>query len=1121
VPASACLSPEELAALARGALTGAALERAAAHVDACPACLAAAEGSPPGDAPVATLCRAAAESGDSGPGAGGRYLAVRLHATGGLGEVFAAEDTELGRRVALKRVLPARADDPGSRRRFLREAAVTARLEHPGVVPVYGLVWDPAGRPQYAMRFVAGESLHQAVRALHGPGGAAAEGRLALRGLLQRFVAVCQTVAYAHSKGVVHRDIKPANVMLGPYGETLLVDWGLAKPFGLNAPPGDAEEAPSPDAGGGSTRTGFTVGTPAYMSPEQAAGRHDEVGPASDVFGLGATLHAILTGRAPAEGTVTPGGGRVAPPALEAVCRKAMARRPADRYPSAAEVGAEVERWLAGEPVGAYPERWPARARRWARKHRGAVAAVAAVLAVAAALGGAAVRLAGEAADRRDVRARLAEKDRTAAARALAELPGLVGAWRFREAEGLLDQTALGLSEFAPPGTRDRLGRALADIRLAERLDAVRLEKSALVEGRLETAAVAVPAYRAAFARHGLDCDAGDEAALGEQVAASPVREALLAALDDWAAEEPDAGRRGRLTRIAGAADPGPQRGRLRDALARRDRAALRELARQADVGELTPAALVALALALEVGTREAEDLLRRAQGRSPGDFWLNFYLAIALERGADRGGPRDLGSHRAVGYYRACLAARPQASIVYNNLGGSLHDLKDLAGAADAYRRALAIDPRLAKARLNLGNVVRDTGDMAGAAAEYRRATELDPRFDAGYTNLGNALLELGDPAGAAAAHRRAAELIPDEPRAHNNLGNTLHRLGDLSGAEAAYRRAVGLDPRFAAAHTNLGNTLGQRGDLAGAADAFRRAVAADPGFAGGFAGLGNSLHGLGDLAGAEAAYRRATQLDPRHARAHAALGKTLQERGDRAGAAEACRQAADLTPNDPEALKRLANALAEVGRFDEARSAAQRALDLLPPDRPGRDELAAGIRRCELMVRLEPRLPAVLRGEDQPADAAEHRSLAELAALKGRPAAAARLYAGLLRTDPPAEGNPGDVRRYKAACAAALAGCGRAADGPPLADGERARWRTQALDWLRAELAVRTARLAAADPKRREAERRSLRYWQADPDLAGLREPDGLAALPAAERDAWRRFWVDVAAAMRPRGQ
>jgi serine/threonine protein kinase len=170
-------------------------------------------------------------------GAGQRYQVLRPHAKGGLGEVSVALDRELQREVALKEIRPEYADDPNSRGRFLREAEVTGSLEHPGIVPVYGLGASPDGRPYYAMRFVQGQTLKDAIRHLHeerpdrDPEGSA---RM-LRGLLGRFVAVCNAVAYAHSRGVLHRDLKPANVMLGKFGETLIVDWGLAKAGGREA----------------------------------------------------------------------------------------------------------------------------------------------------------------------------------------------------------------------------------------------------------------------------------------------------------------------------------------------------------------------------------------------------------------------------------------------------------------------------------------------------------------------------------------------------------------------------------------------------------------------------------------------------------------------------------------------------------------------------------------------------------------------------------------------------------------------------------------------------------------------------------------------------------------------
>jgi serine/threonine-protein kinase len=317
-----------------------------------------------------------------------RYQPVKLHAEGGLGEVHLATDQELGRQVALKRIKGSRADDADSRWRFVREAEVTGRLEHPGVVPVYGLVQDDLGQPCYAMRFIEGETLRDAIRRYHASG----EPRLALRELLGRFVAVCNTMAYAHARGVIHRDLKPANVMLGKYGETLVVDWGLAKVLqDAESTPetGSAEEKNVPE-----TMQGQVAGTPAYVSPEQANGEWDRVGPASDVFCLGATLYEILTNQVPYKGADALEAvdkarrgefphprqlKREVPRALEAVCLKAMAKKPEERYAEAKELAEDVERWLADEPVSVYRGTITERLGRWARRHRTAVVAGLAV----------------------------------------------------------------------------------------------------------------------------------------------------------------------------------------------------------------------------------------------------------------------------------------------------------------------------------------------------------------------------------------------------------------------------------------------------------------------------------------------------------------------------------------------------------------------------------------------------------------------------------------------------------------------------------------------------------------------------------------------------------------------
>jgi serine/threonine-protein kinase len=334
----------------------------------------------------------------------GRFRILRPHARGGLGEVFVARDEELNRDVALKEMQPRRADDADSRARFLLEAEVTGGLEHPGIVPVYGLGKYADGRPFYAMRFIRGESLEDAVRRFHDadrPGRDPGERALALRQLLGRFVSVCDAIAYAHSRGVLHRDLKPANIMLGKYGETLVVDWGLAKTVSTDEKVTCHSEGPFRAAlpgGSAATQMGAAVGTPQYMSPEQAAGRWDEVGPACDVYSLGATLYTLLTGKAPIEGASLgdvlqkvhrgdfPPPRQVKPQVtqpLEAVCLKAMALKPEDRYPSARALADDLEHWLADEPVSVYREPPGARAARWARRHRALVAGLAGLLVTA------------------------------------------------------------------------------------------------------------------------------------------------------------------------------------------------------------------------------------------------------------------------------------------------------------------------------------------------------------------------------------------------------------------------------------------------------------------------------------------------------------------------------------------------------------------------------------------------------------------------------------------------------------------------------------------------------------------------------------------------------------------
>jgi len=333
-----------------------------------------------------------------------RFRVLRHHADGGVGRVSVALDLELHRQVALKELKDRFADDPQFRERFLLEVEVTGRLEHPGVIPVYSLGRDERGRPFYAMRFIEGEDLEQAIKTFHAADAGAArdpgERALALRQLLRRFVDVCNVVAYAHSRGVLHRDLKPGNILLGPYGETLVVDWGMAKRVDGGTITGEISEVPVGVESGASwneTQQGLILGTIPYMSPEQAEGR--SLGTKSDVYSLGATLYHIVTGRPPIakadkyamlmqvrQGEISPPrqvNHRV-PAALDAICRKAMSRNPDDRYASPRALADEIDHWLADEPISAWREPWWVRARRWVSRHRTPVAAAAAAFAVAA-----------------------------------------------------------------------------------------------------------------------------------------------------------------------------------------------------------------------------------------------------------------------------------------------------------------------------------------------------------------------------------------------------------------------------------------------------------------------------------------------------------------------------------------------------------------------------------------------------------------------------------------------------------------------------------------------------------------------------------------------------------------
>ncbi|WP_143544093.1 serine/threonine-protein kinase [Rhodopirellula sp. MGV] len=334
---------------------------------------------------------------------------------GGWGIVQRARDQTLDREVAIKRII-GETHDQELRDQFLHEAQITGRLQHPGVVPVHELGQEQTGEMFYVMKLLEGDTLRAHIRATHQhwsglPRRSQPMLDELLAPLLERFIDICNTIAYAHQKGVIHRDLKPANIMVGEFGETIVLDWGLAKT--IDDAPEDCSETLRHGFGASETtsdqetrrrseRHGVVIGTPAYMSPEQAQGRTPQLDHRSDIFSLGVILYEILSGQHPHKGLKTdevlerakaaefeslkhfrPGLS----PAMVAVVEKSMALQPRDRYDSALDLANDVRHWMLGEPVSVHPGTLLERCGRWGRRHRTLAAAIlssAAILLVSA-----------------------------------------------------------------------------------------------------------------------------------------------------------------------------------------------------------------------------------------------------------------------------------------------------------------------------------------------------------------------------------------------------------------------------------------------------------------------------------------------------------------------------------------------------------------------------------------------------------------------------------------------------------------------------------------------------------------------------------------------------------------
>jgi serine/threonine-protein kinase len=917
-------------------------------------------------------------------------------------------------------------------------------------------------------------------------------------------VQVAEALEYAAGQGVLHRDVKPSNLLLDVWGTAWLTDFGLAKATG------------TPDL----TASGDLLGTLYYLAPERFEGRADV---RSDVYSLGLTLYEMLALRPAFEPQeqaelvrrVTtadvPRLDRVNPRLprdLVTIVHKAMAREPADRYQTPGALAEDLRHFLEDRSIVARRVLLPEQVWRWCRRNPSTAALVAAVLALVVLTAGGGLWL-----ERQQAGRRLAvETD-------LKEVAELQGQARWTEAGAVLERGAARLGGGGPGDLRRRLGQARHDLDLVVRLDGIRMKRVSTGEEGLNNAQ-ADRDYAGAFREARLGEVRDDPGAVAARVRASAVRGALVAALDDWAVSVTDKERRRWLLEVARRADPDPDgwRDRVRDPAAWEDGAALAEWARTAPVAEPSVTLLVALGQRLRATGGDATGYLRRVQREHPADFWANLALAHAL---------KYRGPGEAIAYYRVALAIRPGSAGAYYDLAEVLRFQNWFDEALDYYRKALTIDPRDARAQAALGNLLQEMGRADEAVGYFRGAVRTDPGDASAHTTLANLLKDGGRLDEAGDHFRRAIALAPQNPAPHHGLRSVLLRQGRGEEARLAWQKALAADPPAHDAwdgYAELCLFLGHEEEYRRARRALldRFGASTDP-----FVAERTGRACLLLPAPADELRQAAALIDRAVAAGRSkpdwaypyflfagALAEYRQGRLDDAICVLQGDQLKGLGPNP-----RLILALAQYrqGQKDAARrtlAAAVRDFDwsAAQADNPG--TWICHILRREAEALILPDLPAFLAGTHQPRDNDERLALLGACQFKGLHRAAARLYADAFAADPTLSRDWWTESRYRAACCAAQAGCGRGADGDQVSEAERARWRRQALAWLRADLAVHAKRLAGGNAADHRQVQRLMQRWLTDAPLAGVRGAEALGRLPAEERAGWAQLWAEAEA-------
>jgi tetratricopeptide (TPR) repeat protein len=1073
------------------------------------------------------------------------YRVLREIARGGMGRVLAAHDLDLDRDVALKILLPA-----ANAERFVRESKITARLPHPGIPPVHALGTLPDGAPFLAMKLVAGQTLAEQMKTADRPR------------LLQAFVQVCQAVGFAHSKGIIHRDLKPANVMVGAFGEVQVMDWGLAKDLAAHdvaVAPGSPREWTMPGGGADANQTtdhqwpgestddrtqaGQVMGTPAYMAPEQARGEPADA--RADVFALGGILCAILTGQPPFTGKSTLEVIRRARAAdlgeaharldgcgadaeLVALCRACLSANAADRPADGRAVADALTAYLNGVQERlqtAQRERAVALAREAEQRKRRKVYLALAATVLVAVLGGTAgagiyLMQAQQVAKDKEVAAATEQgrlgRNGDEVRRLLGETAKALEAGHAAKAEQLLAAAGERMNEGGADESSPQFEQLQKDLAVLIDLDRFDVFRWTPVDNKAHEMPAEASWFRAALSRIGLTPESVPAAAAA-RVSGSPLRDRLVTALDRWLRAEPPSGPgRKWLRAVLRAVDPDPYRDAVRDAVLRADGKTMAKLASRKEAADQPPGFLLFLGEEFVLPAERRRELLKVAVRNRPSELGPLMVLGLinTIEMKVVPGTPDE-----RLRWFQAAVGVAPENSAAWVNLGSVLHEKGQPEEAIACCRRALAIDPKLAVAHYNLGNMLEKEGQPDKAIDCWRKAIKYDPTLVNAKNNLGLVLSRVGRVSEAIACLREVIKLEPKFANAHYNLGVILgsHKR-DYDGAIGCFRQVLELDPKFAAAHEGQGAALRAKGQMDAAIAEYRQAIKLAPKLATTHYNLGtiycDHKH---DYDAAIACFREAIKLEPKFAIAHFTLGIAQYARGQLDEAIASCRQAVALDPKLADGHALLGEVLLERGRYAEAGEATARALKLFSNRSPHHARLSQQLQTCERLVKIEGRFPRLLKGEEKAASAQESLDVAQMCYHKRMYAAVARFFADAAAASPRLGNDLQGGHRYRAACAAAQAAAGKGEGAGKLDDKERARLRKQALGWLRADLALWDKQIRSWWPGGAAQARAALAHWQKDPDLAGIRDGDALAKLPAEERTACTQLWADVAALLK----